>query len=169
MSLVLGVDAGATKTFALEVVPQRLAMARQLAPDAILINPKEQDPVTAIMEATDGLGVDVAIELSGSAEATNQALKVLGRRGRVSLVGVPKGPIEMNIYKDVINKEAKILGVWGRIMWQTWWQVQNLLSMGKFDPLSVVTHRFPLADYAQAIELAANHEGGKILLYPQMS
>ena len=157
---------GASKTFALEVVPERLAMARQLAPDAVLINPKEQDPVAAIMEATDGIGVDVAIELSGSAEGTGQALKSLGRRGRISLVGVPKSPIEMNIYKDIINKEAKILGVWGRIMWQTWWQVQKLLSMGKFDPLSVVTHRFPLADYARALELAAGHEGGKILLYP---
>jgi len=157
---------GAAKTFALEVVPERLAMARQLAPDAILINPKEQDPLTTIMEATDGLGVNVAIELSGNVEAAGQALKVLGHSGRVSLVGVPTGPIELNAYKDIIRKEAKILGVWGRLMWQTWWQVQNLLSMGKFDPLSVVTHRFPLADYAQAIELATKHEAGKILLYP---
>jgi threonine 3-dehydrogenase len=157
---------GAAKTFALEVVPKRLAMVGQLAPDAILINSKEQDPITTIMEATDGLGVDVVIELSGNSKATKQAFKLLRRGGRISLVGVPKVPIEINIYKDIINKEAKILGVWGRTMWQTWWQVQKLLSMGKFDPLSVVTHRFPLTDYAQAIDLAASHESGKILLYP---
>jgi len=157
---------GAVQTFALEVIPRRLAMVHQLAPEAILVNPREQDPVAAIMEATDGLGVDVAIELSGNVEAASQAFKVLRHRGRISLVGVPTGLIELNAYKDIIRKEAKILGVWGRLVWQTWWQVQNLLAMGKFDPLSVVTHRFPLADYAQAIELATSHEAGKILLYP---
>jgi threonine 3-dehydrogenase len=157
---------GATRTFALEVVPKRLAMAHQLAPDAILINPKERDPVKTIMEATDGLGVDVAIELSGNAEAMKQALKVLKRGGRISLVGGLLGPIELDIHKDLILKEARVLGIFGRVIWQTWWQVRDLLATGKFDPLPVITHRFPLADFAKAFELAESGEAGKILLYP---
>jgi threonine dehydrogenase-like Zn-dependent dehydrogenase len=39
--------------------------------------------------------------------------------------------------------------------------------MNAFDPLQVVTHRFPLRDYAEAIELAARGEAGKVLLYPE--
>jgi len=157
---------GATKVFGLEVAPKRLAMARQLFPDVTLINPKEQDPVKTIMEATGGLGVDVSIELSGSPEAMKQTFKVLKREGRVSLVGVTPGPVELEVHKDIILKEARVLGVFGRVVWQTWWQVRALLDTGKFDPLPVITHRFPLADFAQAFELAASGEAGKILLYP---
>ena len=157
---------GTTKVFALEVVPKRLAMTSQLASDAILINPKERDPVETIMEATDGLGVDVVIECSGDAGATKQAFKVLKREGRVSLVGIPPGPVELEIHKDIILKEARVYGSYGRLIWQTWWQVRNLLDTGKFDPLPVITHRFPLADFAKAFELAGSGETGKILLYP---
>ena len=157
---------GATKVFGLEIAPKRLAMARQLFPDVTLINPKEQDPVKTIMEATGGLGVDVSIELSGSPEAMKQTFKVLKREGRVSLVGVTPGPVELEVHKDIILKEARVLGVFGRVVWQTWWQVRALLDTGKFDPLPVITHRFPLADFAQAFELAASGEAGKILLYP---
>lgn len=156
---------GAIKVFALEVVPKRLAMASQLAPSATLINPKEQDAFKAIMDATEGLGVDVAIEFSGSPEAIKQAFKVLKREGRVSLVGVAP-PVELEVHKDITHKEARVYGSFGRLIWQTWWQVQNLIAMDKFDPLSVVTHRFELADYDKAFKLAAKGEAGKILLYP---
>lgn len=158
---------GATKVFGLEIAPKRLAMARQLFPEAILINPKEQDAVKTITEATDGLGVDVAVELSGSPEATKQAFKALRREGRISLVGVPPGPIELEVHKDIILKEARVLGIFGREVWQTWWQVRRLLDTGKFDPLPVITHRLPLPDFAKAIELAASGEAGKVLLYPE--
>lgn len=157
---------GATKTFALEVVPNRLAMAPQFAPDAILIDPNEQEPVSAVREATDGEGVDVAIDLTGNAGAFTQALKVLRRGGRITLASAPPKPVELDIYHDVWHKEARLIGIWGRTMWQTWWQVRNLLSTGKFDPLSAITHRFQMADYADAIELAAGGEAGKVLLYP---
>lgn len=157
---------GARRVFGLEVSPKRLTMARQLFPDVTVINPKEQDAVNIIMEAMDGLGVDVVIELSGNAEAASQAFKVLKRGGRVSLVGVQAGPIELDTHPDIIRKEARVLGVIGRVIWETWWQVKALLDTGKFDPLAVVTHRFSLAEYKQAFNLATSGEAGKILLYP---
>ena len=157
---------GATRVFALEVAPKRLAMARQLFPDVTLINPKEQDPVKTVMEATDGLGVDVCVELTGNPQALKQTFKVLKREGRVSLVGIPPGTVDLDIHSDIILKEARILGVFGRVIWQTWWQVRALLDTGKFDPLPIITHRFPLADFAKAFELAESGEAGKILLYP---
>jgi len=157
---------GATRIFGLEVAPKRIAMARQLFPEVTVINPKEQDAIKTIMEATDGLGVDVSIELSGSAEALRQAFKVLKHEGRVSMVGVPSGPIELDTHPDIIRKEARVLGVLGHVIWKTLWQVRTLLDTGKFDPLPVITHRFPLAEFEKAFELATSGEAGKILLYP---
>lgn len=157
---------GATKTFAVEIVPKRLAMVPKVAPKAIMINPKETDPVKAIQDGTDGLGVDVAIELTGNAQALKQALKSLKREGRLSIVGVQAGPVELEVQKDIVLKEATVRGVFGREVWRTWWQVKNLLAMGRFDPQSVITHRFPLSDYAKAMDLAASGEAGKVLIYP---
>lgn len=157
---------GATKIFGIEVAPKRIAMARQLFPDATIINAKEQDPVKTIMDATGGLGVDVSIELSGNAEATKLCFQVLKREGRVSLVGVPPGPMEFEFHPNIILKEARVLGIFGRVVWQTWWQVRTMLDTGRFDPLPIITHRFPLADYEKAFELAQSGEAGKILLIP---
>jgi len=39
--------------------------------------------------------------------------------------------------------------------------MQNLIESGKFDPMPVITHRFPLADFAKAFELAESGEAGK--------
>jgi len=156
---------GATDIFALEVSPKRLAMAKRLFPDVTLINAAEQDAVKTIMAATDDLGVDVSIELSGSSEGATQGLKVLKRCGRLSLVGVASRPVEFDTHPDIVRKEARVLGVLGHILWKTWWQVQELLDTGKFDPLPVITHRFPLDDFEKAFTLAASGEVGKVLLY----
>jgi threonine 3-dehydrogenase len=156
---------GATKIFGLEISPNRLAMGRKLFPDVTFINPKEQDPVKSVLDATDGLGVDVSIELSGSPDATRLCFKVLRREGRVSLVGVPAGPIEFDFHPDIILKEARVHGIFGRVVWQTWWQVKTMLETKQFDPLPVITHRFPLEKFEEAFELAASGQEGKVLLH----
>lgn len=51
-------------------------------------------------------------------------------------------------------------------MWETWFQMERLLSSRRFDPTQVITHRFPLSEYAKAIELAGSGNAGKILLLP---
>jgi threonine 3-dehydrogenase len=56
--------------------------------------------------------------------------------------------------------------VFGRVIWQTWWQVRAMLDTGKFDPLPIITHRFPLAEFEQAFKMAESGEAGKVLLIP---
>ena len=74
--------------------------------------------------------------------------------------------IEFDFHPNIILKEARVLGVFGRVVWQTWWQVRTMRDTGKFDPLPIITHRFPLPDYEKAFELAQSGEAGKILLIP---
>jgi len=157
---------GATKIFAVEPSQYRLNMARKLVPNATFLNPTKDDVVKVIREATEGRGVDVSIELSGNPKAVKMAFKALRRGGRVSLIGITSTPVELDLPDDIIYKEAKVFGSTGRLMWQTWWDVQNLLDSGKFDPMPVITHRFPLAEFKDALELAKSGEAGKILLYP---
>ncbi len=157
---------GATQIFAIEPVPSRLNMVPRFAPNAILINPTKTDAAKAILKSTKGRGVDVSIEISGNGKAVRMAFQVLRRGGRVSLVGLPSAPVELNLPEDIIYKEARVFGSTGRLMWQTWWDMQNLLESGKFDPMPVITHRFYLSEFKDAFELAKSGEAGKILLYP---
>jgi len=157
---------GATKIFALEPNPSRLAMAPKFAPDAVLIDPVKEDAVEIIKDATDGRGADVALEISGAAAAVKMAFQVIRLQGRISLIGLPSETVELDIPADVIYKEATVYGSTGRLMWDTWWRMRSLLDSGKFDPMPAVTHRLPLADLARGIELAKSGEAGKVLLYP---
>ena len=157
---------GAARIFAIEPNTDRLTMAGKITPNAVLLNPEKDDVSSVILEATEGRGVDVAIDISGSVKAVKQAFKVIGQGGRITLIGIPSEPLEINIDDDIIYKEARVFGSTGRIMWQTWWDVKRLLDSGKFDPMPVITHRFPLSEFEQAIKLAESSKAGKIILYP---
>lgn len=157
---------GASQIFAVDPMPFRLEMAKKLVPEATFLNPEKDDVVKTILEATGGQGVDVSLEISGDKKAAKWAFQVVRKGGRVSLIGLPSGPMEIDLTGDIIYKEVRIYGSTGRLMWKTWYDTQKLLESGKFDPLPVITHRFSLEDFDQALKLAKTREAGKILFYP---
>ena len=162
----LALAAGARQLFVSDVNAYRLDLARRVVPQATALNPLEDDVAAIIQEATEGRGVDVAIELSGSQAGTEQAFDILAKGGRVSLVGLPAKPITLEMTAAIIYREAIVYGSTGRLMWDTWYQVDALLKAKAFDPLPVITHRFPLADYDQALKLTLSANAGKVLLIP---
>ena len=157
---------GASRIFAVEPNAYRLDMARKLVPKATLLNPSERDEVNAILEATAGRGVDVSLEISGDPHGVKRAFQVVRKGGRVSLIGLPSKPIELDLTADIIYKEVRAYGSTGRLMWKTWYDTQKLLDSGAFDPTPIITHRFPLEKFDQALNLARSRQAGKILLYP---
>jgi threonine 3-dehydrogenase len=157
--------AGASQVLALEIAPYRLELARRLFPEAVVLNPLEEDAERIVHERTEGRGVDVSVELSGSAAATRQCFQILRKGGRVSLVGLG-GDVTLNPTADIIYREAQVYGVTGRVMWETWYQIMDIIASGRFDPTEIITHRFSLGEYARALELAKSGEAGKILLLP---
>jgi propanol-preferring alcohol dehydrogenase len=89
--------------------PAKLASAAKMG--AIPIDARAADPVEQIKEATAGRGVDVALELIGSAKTMRQAVLCLGPLGRAALVGLTAESMSIHPYIELINKEAEILGV----------------------------------------------------------
>ena len=73
---------GATQVIALDLIPSRLALAKELGADQV-INPAETDAGMAIKEVTGGRGVDVAVEISGSYLALQHAIRGVHREGLV--------------------------------------------------------------------------------------
>lgn len=157
---------GAHPLFVLDTNPERLAMAQRIVAQAVGFNPREGDVVRAVLSATGGRGVDVSVELSGSVAGTHLAFDLVRLGGRVSLVGLTGDPVTLSTCNDIIYKEVTVKGTTGRLMWKTWLQVDRLLASGRFDPRTVITHRFSLADYVEAFELAHSGRAGKIILLP---
>jgi threonine 3-dehydrogenase len=152
--------AGASRIIASDVNPKRLALALAMgAHDAVF--PKDADD--AVRRATNGLGVDVVLEMSGVPAAIHQALSLVRVGGRVQMLGIPARPIELDLAKEVIFKGITVYGVVGRRMYETWIQMTQFLRSGQFDPRPVITHRFPLEDHAEAIRVIKSGDAGKVI------
>ena len=95
--------------YVVEINPAKLASAANMG--AIAIDARTADPVEQIKEATGGTGVDVAVELIGSAKTMRQAILCLGPLGRAALVGLTAESMLIQPYTELINNEAEIIGV----------------------------------------------------------
>jgi len=95
--------------YVVEINPAKLASAASMG--AIAIDARSADPVEQIKEASAGTGVDVALELIGTAKAMRQAVLCLGPLGRAALVGLTAETMSILPYTELINKEAEIIGV----------------------------------------------------------
>jgi D-arabinose 1-dehydrogenase-like Zn-dependent alcohol dehydrogenase len=87
----------------------KLASAKMLG--AVPIDATKRNPVEQIMDATNGTGVDVSLELIGSAKTMRQAVQCLGALGRAALVGLTAESMSIFPYTELINKEVEIIGV----------------------------------------------------------
>lgn len=86
--------AGASQVIAVDVVPAKLEIARQLGAEHV-INANEVDPVEAVMELTRGEGVDVAVEaIGGTGIGIVQGLGMLRHNGILALYGDNYAPVK---------------------------------------------------------------------------
>jgi threonine 3-dehydrogenase len=158
--------AGATKVFAIDVNEYKLDLARKISSHTICMNSMKEDIVPFIINETDGLGVDVVLEVSGSNEALINEFKVLRNGGRISLLGIPSQPVELNLAEQIVLKGISVYGITGRKMFDTWYKTSRLFKSGQVDVKSVITHSFKMEHYQEAFKLMESGNCGKILLYP---
>ncbi|OIO27891.1 L-threonine 3-dehydrogenase [Candidatus Micrarchaeota archaeon CG_4_10_14_0_2_um_filter_60_11] len=156
---------GARKVIAVNPGEYRRKLAEKNGADLVL-NPKEDDVVKEIMDATDGRGSDVLIEMSGSPQGITQGFESLRPGGEVGFLGIPPKPFEFDWSKNVVFKGCTIHGVNGRKIWDTWYRSRSLLESGKVDLGKIVTHELRLSDFAEGIELMKKGECGKIVMTP---
>jgi len=162
---------GAAKVFATAggLNEVRIQLAKRMGADVVLSAREEGENVVKIIrDATDGNGVDVALEMSGSPMAVRQAFEMLTPGGRVSLLGILEKPMELDLNNAVVFKAAMVYGITGRRMFQTWYQVKGLLSNPNFRNkiASIITHRIPMRDVAKGIDLLNFKQAGKVALEP---
>ncbi|MDQ6747769.1 MAG: L-threonine 3-dehydrogenase [Candidatus Dormibacteraeota bacterium] len=155
---------GAARVIATDVNPYRLGLANRMGADALL-DTSSGDAVEAIREAA-GAPVDVALEMSGSPGAIDQALHALRPGGWISLLGLPVRPVSLDLNALVIQKGITVHGIFGRRIWETWEQTRRLLEGGLVDVRPLITHRVGLDDVEAAIQLLEHGESGKVVMFP---
>lgn len=109
---------------------------------------------------------DVVLEMTGNFEVINEALKAARIGGKLVFFGIPKKEALIDIGKYIINKELSMESVFGRRIWETWFQVSDLLMSKKVDLSKIITHEFKLSEFEKAMEAMKGKEAGKILLIP---
>jgi threonine 3-dehydrogenase len=156
---------GAGPIFASEPHPYRRKLAEKMGA-ALVIDPDKADAVEEVLAHTAGAGADVVLEMSGHPRGVRQAFRMLRRGGRISLLGIPSKPMELDLANDVIFKGALVQGINGRRMFQTWYQMQALLKSGALPLEPLITDRIALADFEKGMELLLSGNASKVLMYP---
>ena len=141
--------AGAAPIYVIDQFPWRLALAQQYG--AVPINFAEVDPVQAVMQATGGRGVDVAMEAAWADHSVQQAADMARMGGRLVLVGIP-GPDKLEMKHSTARRKGLTIRV-SRRMKHVYPRAIKLVENGSIDLQGIVSHHFPLSRTPDAYEL----------------
>jgi (R,R)-butanediol dehydrogenase / meso-butanediol dehydrogenase / diacetyl reductase len=130
--------ANGARVFISEPNQNRAALARKLDVGEVL-NPAEDDLLVAVREATEGVGVDAAIECSGNARALNACIDATRSRGVVVQTGLHVGPAEITPM-TLSSKDLSIIGSWCYPV-SDFPRIISLIAMGSYPVEKVVTAR----------------------------
>jgi len=154
---------GASRVILIERNERRLAKAADLGFETI--DSSAGDPVAAVRAMTGGFGVDVVLECAGVPVTVGWALGMLRRGGRCAAVGIPTVGVEIAMQRLVLD-ELELVG--SRASAGEMRRVIPLVEQGRVRVREIMTHRFALADYDQAIATFNDPASGaiKIIVTP---
>ena len=177
MAAAIAEHSGASTVIVTDVSDHALETARRWASsrgfaNLHAFNVKTSDSAAVkkqIQEITDGVGVDVVCEMSGSSAAINFALEIVRMGGFLSLLGLPAGhAVTIDDYtRNVIFKGVTMQGIIGRRMYSTWQRMLALLRSG-LDVEWVVQATFDsLHDFHEGMGRFDRHEALKVVFFPE--
>lgn len=149
-------------TIAAEVSPYRRELALRLGAESV-IDPSASDGLATLREATDGRGVDVGIDASGTDAGVNLALDATRDEGTFIFAGAGH-QATINPWRQFLEKELTAYGVWYFVD-RDYHGLLDLYRQG-LTVSELITHRFPLPDAAAAYALFASGNSGKVLFTP---
>jgi L-iditol 2-dehydrogenase len=148
-----------------DVSEPRLRFAEKSKVECV-IDAEKQDVAREVRERTAGRGADVVITASGSSKAVPQALRSLRTGGRLCLFGVPeRGSVLDYDLSDIYNSEISLVPSYGATDTETATALSLIAADSeKFRP--IITHTFPIAEFAKAVETTTSGVGMKVVITP---
>src|ERR1700747_3084395 len=108
-------------------------------------------------------GFDVGLEMSGNAAALHAMIANMAHGGRIAMLGIPDREIAID-WNTVVFNMLTIRGIYGREMYETWYQMTVMLQSG-LDIRPIITHGLHFTEYQKAFEAMASGQSGKVILY----
>ena len=165
MALQLVKALGAVRVILTGTRASRLALGKELGAD-FTVNAREQDPVAAVRQATDGKGADTVIDCAGGDETFDQAIKMTKPGGRIILVAFYHGPVTADL-ADAVRRNLTIYterGEGGTSVGQA----LRLLAAGRIQAKPLVSHTFPLSRVHEGFDVLEKRTGDpmKVIFHP---
>jgi len=161
MAVAVVRHAGARHVVATDLNPTRRGLAERMGA-TVALDPRERDLGEIQRELGMTEGFDVMLEMSGNADALRSGIANMAHGGRVAILGIPTAAVELDLDPVIFNM-LTLKGIYGREMFETWYQMSVLVDSG-LDISPVITHRFPYSEFEEAFEVAASGDSGKVLL-----
>ena len=161
MAVTVARTAGAGKIFVTDVDERRLKLAKELGADEAF--DARQPWVESVREQTGGSGVHSLVEMSGNPRAIRDGFAALRNGGTAALLGIPSDEISVDLSK-LIFKGATVKGINGRKMFETWYQMEDLILSGKLQLDPIITHVIDMADFEDGFRMMQSGEAIKVVM-----
>jgi threonine 3-dehydrogenase len=153
--------AGARHVVVTDLNPYRLELARRMGA-TLAVDPRERDLADVQRELGMTEGFDIGLEMSGNPDALRSMIANMAHGGRIAVLGIPAAEIVLDLNPVIFNM-LTVKGIYGREMYETWYQMTVMLQSG-LDIRPVITHRFSHRDFEEAFAIAHSGESGKVIL-----
>jgi threonine 3-dehydrogenase len=161
MACAVARHAGARHVVATDVNPYRLELARRLGA-TLAVDVGEQDLADVQRELGMTEGFDVGFEMSGNPDALRGMIANMAHGGRIAVLGIPSEEVLLDLNPVIFNM-LTLKGIYGREMYETWYQMTVMLQSG-LDIAPVITDRFSHRDFEEAFAVARSGQSGKVVL-----
>ncbi len=153
--------AGAKNIVVTDLNDLRLDIAKKMGA-TVCVNMKKGETVQDAMNQLGIKGFDIGLEMSGAPSAFNDMIAHMYRGGNIAQLGILPYNTQVN-WSDVIFNALTIKGITGRRMWETWYQMEQML-LGGLDLSPVITHHFSFDDFQKGFDVMVSGNCGKVLL-----
>jgi threonine 3-dehydrogenase len=161
MAAMVSKHAGARHVVITDRSDERLALASKLGASRA-VNIDRENLRDAQRELSMREGFDVGLEMSGSPAALRDMITQMTHGGRIAVLGLPSAEISVDV-AAIVLKMLTIKGIYGREMFETWYEMSVLLESG-LDISGVITDRFHYTEHEKAFAAARSGHGGKVIM-----
>jgi len=161
MAAAVAKHAGARNVVITDVNPKRLELASKMG-DFTVVNVAEKKLEDVQKELDMKEGFDVGMEMSGNPQAFRDMLANMAHGGNIGFLGIPSDEFAIN-WKTVIFNMLTVKGIYGREMYETWYQMSVLIE-GGLDISPVITHRYSYQEFEKGFEAMRTGDSGKVIL-----
>ncbi|MEK6794855.1 MAG: L-threonine 3-dehydrogenase [Spirochaetota bacterium] len=153
--------AGARNIVVTDVNEYRLKLAEEMGA-TMAVDPRSSKLTDVMKEIGITKGFDVGLEMSGSPAAFNDMIANMYNGGKIALLGILPETTTVP-WDKIIFKGLFLKGIYGREMFETWYQMEQMLLSG-LDISPVITHRYPFDEFEKGFAAMESGACGKVVL-----